>query len=69
MVTKNKEKGVDVMDTIMNIKEEVYLAASRYGCPDEKLDRVWAIISRWEFPEDKEGFYSDIQHAISLATK
>ncbi len=65
MATKNKEKGVDVMD----IKQEVYLTASRYGCPDEKLDRVWAIISRWEFPDDKDDFYSDVRYAVSMVAE
>jgi hypothetical protein len=53
----------------MDIKEEVYLTASRYGCPDEKLDRVWAIISRWEFPDDKDDFYSDVRYAVSMVAE
>lgn len=50
-----------------SVKETVFVAAKGFGCSEDRLARVWEIVSKWDLPDDEDVFLSDVEYATRMA--
>lgn len=60
MVTKNKEKGVEVVD----IRFAVEQSAIAQMCPEDRIDDVWDVIHTMELPQSQKQIDNDVLYVM-----